>query len=141
MDRKVFRQIFVFLILLMTLFSSGTGAFALENTHGVITEERTMERDGQKIYGKLYLPEETDAALPLVILSHGLGSDHRIMEPYVPPGYTQRAGQVLDNARTVIIEGAGHGFSGEDRKRVERESVEFVQRTMTNTGPGERAAA
>lgn len=82
MDRKEFRQIFVLLILLMTLFSSGTGAFALENTHGVITEERTMERDGQKIYGKLYLPEETDAALPLVILSHGLGSDHRIMEPY-----------------------------------------------------------
>ena len=294
MDRKVFRQIFVFLILLMTLFSSGTGAFALENTHGVITEELTLELDGQKIYGKLFLPDETDAALPLVILSHGLGSDHRIMEPYaesfadngfaafvfdyiggseenrsdgsmkemsvlteaedlfcildsfrgdkrfsqdeiflfggsqggfisayaagkrpdeiaglvllypafnlqdicrglvsdageipdsavigehtvggiyirdmltfdiyevlrrypgpvllfhgtadpyVPQGYTQRAGQVLDNARTVIIEGAGHGFSGEDRKRVERESVEFVQRTMTNTGPGERAAA
>ena len=70
-----------------------------------------------------------------VLLFHGTA------DPYVPIGYTQRADQVLDDARTVIIEGAGHGFSGEDRDRVERESVEFVQSIMMNAVPGKRAAA
>ncbi len=70
-----------------------------------------------------------------VLLFHGTA------DPYVPLAYTQRADQVLADARTVIIEGAGHGFNGEDRNRVERESVEFVQGIMMKTGPGERAAA
>ncbi len=294
MDKKVFLKACAFVMLLMILFSSGAGAFAPEHAGGVITEERWLERDGQKIYGKLFLPGKTDAPLPLVVLSHGLGSDHRIMEPYaesfaengfaafvfdyvggseesrsdgsmtemsvlteaedlscildsfrsdgrfpadeiflfggsqggfisayaagkypdeiaglvllypafnlqdfcrelvsdagevpdsavigehtvggiyirdmlsfdiyevlrqypgpvllfhgtadpyVPLAYTQRADRVLADARTVIIEGAGHGFSGEDRNRVESESVEFVQGIIMQTGLGERAAA
>ena len=70
-----------------------------------------------------------------VLLFHGTA------DLYVPLAYTQRADQVLADARTVIIGGAGHGFNGEDRNRVERESVEFVQGIMMKTGPGERAAA
>ena len=82
MDKKLFLQPFILFVLLMIFSSPIAGASAPENTGSVITENRWLERDGQKIYGKLFLPEETDAPLPLVILSHGLGSDHRIMEPY-----------------------------------------------------------
>ena len=46
------------------------------------TEELYLERGGKKLYGKLYLPEDAVSPLPLVILSHGLGSNHHIMEPY-----------------------------------------------------------
>lgn len=46
------------------------------------TEELYLERSGKKLYGKLYLPEDATSPLPLVILSHGLGSNHHIMEPY-----------------------------------------------------------
>lgn len=294
MDKKLFLQPFIFFILLMIFSSPIAGASAPENASSVITENRWLERDGQKIYGKLFLPEETDAPLPLVILSHGLGSDHRIMEPYaesfaengfaafvfdyiggseesmsdgnmtgmsvlteaedlscilqsfrsdsrfsedeiflfggsqggfisayaagkhpdeiaglvllypafnlqdicrklvsdadeipdsvvigehtvgslyirdmltfdiyevlrqypgpvllfhgtadpyVPLEYTQRAGQVLADARVVIIEGAEHGFDGEDRNRVEREAVAFVQEIIMEIGPDVRAAA
>lgn len=295
MDKKLFLQPLVLFVLLLMIFSSPiAGASAPENTSSVITENRWLERDGQKIYGKLFLPEETDAPLPLVILSHGLGSDHRIMEPYaenfaengfaafvfdyiggseesmsdgnmtgmsvlteaedlscilqsfrsdsrfsedeiflfggsqggfisayaagkhpdeiaglvllypafnlqdicrklvsdadeipdsvvigehtvgslyirdmltfdiyevlrqypgpvllfhgtadpyVPLEYTQRAGQVLADARVVIIEGAEHGFDGEDRNRVEREAVAFVQEIIMEIGPDVRAAA
>lgn len=294
MDKKLFLQPFVLFVLLMIFSSPIAGASAPENASSVITENRWLERDGQKIYGKLFLPEETDAPLPLVILSHGLGSDHRIMEPYaesfaengfaafvfdyiggseesmsdgnmtgmsvlteaedlscilqsfrsdsrfsedeiflfggsqggfisayaagkhpdeiaglvllypafnlqdicrklvsdadeipesvvigehtvgslyirdmltfdiyevlrqypgpvllfhgtadpyVPLEYTQRAGQVLADARVVIIEGAEHGFDGEDRNRVEREAVAFVQKIIMEIGPDVRAAA
>ena len=294
MDKKLFLQPFVLFVLLMIFSSPIAGASAPENTSSVITENRWLERDGQKIYGKLFLPEETDAPLPLVILSHGLGSDHRIMEPYaenfaengfaafvfdyiggseesmsdgsmtgmsvlteaedlscilesfrsdsrfsedeiflfggsqggfisayaagkhpdeiaglvllypafnlqdicrklvsdadeipdsvvigehtvgslyirdmltfdiyevlrqypgpvllfhgtadpyVPLEYTQRAGQVLADARVVIIEGAEHGFDGEDRNRVEREAVAFVQEIIMEIGPDVCAVA
>ena len=82
MDIKAFLRACVFLILLLASSSPAGAVFAAENTGGVITEEHCLERDDQKIYGKLFLPEKSDAPLPLVILSHGLGSDHRIMEPY-----------------------------------------------------------
>ena len=294
MDKKLFLQPFILFVLLMIFSSPIAGASAPENASSVITENRWLERDGQKIYGKLFLPEETDAPLPLVILSHGLGSDHRIMEPYaesfaengfaafvfdyiggseesmsdgnmtgmsvlteaedlscilesfrsdsrfsedeiflfggsqggfisayaagkhpdeiaglvllypafnlqdicrklvsdadeipdsvvigehtvgslyirdmltfdiyevlrqypgpvllfhgtadpyVPLEYTQRAGQVLADARLVIIEGAEHGFDGEDRNRVEREAVAFVQEIIMEIRPDVRAVA
>lgn len=82
MDIKAFLRACVFLILLLASSSPAGAVFAAENMGGVITEEHCLERDDQKIYGKLFLPEKSDAPLPLVILSHGLGSDHLIMEPY-----------------------------------------------------------
>ena len=53
-----------------------------ENHASCIIEEQCFERDGQKLYGKLYLPEDAAYPIPLLILSHGLGSNHHIMEPY-----------------------------------------------------------
>lgn len=82
MDKKRFLRIAILLILLMAMLPQNTLALARERAGGVSTEERWLERDGQKIYGRLYLPEKTDTPLPLVILSHGLGSNHSKMEPY-----------------------------------------------------------
>ena len=56
-----------------------------------------------------------------VLLFHGTA------DPYVSLAYTQRAQQALADARTVIVEGAGHGFYDEDRERVEGEAAAFVQ--------------
>lgn len=294
MIKKVFLQAWILLMLLLTLSSPGADALTPEKAGGVSTEELWPERDGQKIYGKLYLPEGAEAPLPLVLLSHGLGSDHRKMEPYaqrfaengfaafvfdfiggseksmsdgsmtdmsvlteaedlsfildffrrdsrfspdeifllggsqggfvsayvagtrpeeiaglvllypalnlqeicralvtdtgevpgstvigkhtvgavyirdmlgfdiyevlrqypgpvllfhgtadpyVPLAYTQRAARVLADARTIIIEGAGHGFNGEDRERAARESAAFMQEILTKAGSDARAAA
>ena len=51
------------------------------------------------------------------------------------------AQQALADARTVIVEGAGHGFYGEDRERVERESTVFVQEIVAESAHDGRAAA
>ena len=64
------------------LFVGMASGNAQAETAGFRTEDCPMERGGQRIYGKLYLPETAAGPLPLVILSHGLGSNHLIMEPY-----------------------------------------------------------
>lgn len=66
MYKKRFLQFWILLLLLMIVFFAGAHAFAVEDAGSVITEERCLERDGQKIYGKLFLPEETNEPLPLV---------------------------------------------------------------------------
>ncbi len=75
--RKSFLAI-LFLFFLMTLFAD----IALAGTGKVTTEDSYTERGDLKIFGRLYLPEDGQTPLPLVILSHGLGSNHEIMEPY-----------------------------------------------------------
>ncbi len=66
------------LVFLMTLFSD----IAFARAGGVKTEDSFTMRGDLRIFGRLYLPEDEDTPLPLVILSHGLGSNHEIMEPY-----------------------------------------------------------
>ncbi len=78
--RKSFFAIFI-LIFLMALFSD----MAFAGTGKVTTEDSYTMRGDLRIFGRLYLPKESedaDTPLPLVILSHGLGSNHEIMEPY-----------------------------------------------------------
>lgn len=71
------------LILLAWMIAVGTaGGYARADTGAYVTEDCPMERAGLRIYGKLYLPETAEDPLPLVICSHGLGSNHLIMEPY-----------------------------------------------------------
>ena len=73
----------VLLLMLAVLISVGkAGGSVRAEPAAFRTEDCPMERDGKRIYGKLYLPETTAGPLPLVILSHGLGSNHLIMEPY-----------------------------------------------------------
>ena len=45
-------------------------------------QELLPERDGLKIYGELYLPDDAAEPLPLVILSHGFGGNHEHMTAY-----------------------------------------------------------
>ena len=103
MDKKRFLRIGILQMLLMLMLPRDALALAREKTGGVSTEVRWLERDGQKIYGRLYLPEKTDAPLPLVILSHGLGSNHSKMEPYAESfaenGCTAGAGRRPDSNR------------------------------------------
>lgn len=44
--------------------------------------ELPAERDGKQIYGLLYLPENAGEEMPVVILSHGFGGDHRVGAQY-----------------------------------------------------------
>ncbi len=46
------------------------------------TEELCAERDGLRIYGKLYLPETDQEKLPAVIISHGFCGVHQMNEGY-----------------------------------------------------------
>lgn len=48
------------------------------------TQVRTTQRDGQTIYGVLYLPQGAGdgEALPAVIFSHGFGGTHAVGTPY-----------------------------------------------------------
>ena len=45
----------------------------------------------------------------------------------VPISYSERAVTAFPSAELVIIEGAGHGFSGEDDQYVTKRSVDFVK--------------
>jgi hypothetical protein len=45
-------------------------------------QERTCTRDNRNIYGQLYLPAEEQEKYPLVIISHGYGSNCREMAGY-----------------------------------------------------------
>ena len=48
---------------------------------GIVSEEMTfIRRDGNRIRGRIYLPEEKDGKLPLVIFCHGFGSNYRELE-------------------------------------------------------------
>lgn len=47
-----------------------------------ITEELYAERDGNQIYGVVYIPQETDEQMPAVIFSHGFGGNYQVGEQY-----------------------------------------------------------
>lgn len=49
--------------------------------HTYKVEEVSFLREGKKIYGKLYMPER-NSLLPLVIMEHGFGGNHSLMENY-----------------------------------------------------------
>ena len=82
MRKRILFRSAAILLLVTVLASVAAGAFAGTGAAGVETEELWLERDGKKIFGRLYLPENAVYPLPLLILSNGLGSDHTIMEPY-----------------------------------------------------------
>ena len=74
--RRLCYIIFGLLCLLNTLFLNP--ALAQENYR---IEEFPLERDGMRIYGELYLPENK-ANVPLVVLSHGYGGSHNDLLQY-----------------------------------------------------------
>ena len=55
---------------------------------------------------------------------------HGTADKFVQVDYSRRALSALGDAELVIIEGAGHGFQGEDMTRVVVESLQFVERII-----------
>lgn len=52
---------------------------------------------------------------------------HGTADSIVPLSYSERAVSTFPSAELVTIEGAGHGFSGEDDQYVTKRSVDFVK--------------
>ena len=55
---------------------------------------------------------------------------HGTDDPYVPPDYSRRAADIL-GAELIVVEGAGHGFTGGDMEQVARRSVDFVRDVLS----------
>ena len=74
------KRIFVLLLVLAAVLPC---CCAEESAETVAYSEReiTLERDGMKIWGELYLPE-SEEPLPLVIMCHGFGGNHEHMSAY-----------------------------------------------------------
>ena len=83
---------FCMLALLLCLFPAGgcaasfgvlpPSAAAEDTTYAYTTQELYAERDGNRIYGMLYRPQDAGEKLPAVILSHGFGGTYRVGVPY-----------------------------------------------------------
>ena len=69
------------LILLLVLLLAVPAAYAEKDAGAYSVQELTLERDGMKIWGELYLPE-SEEPLPLVIMCHGFGGNHEHMSAY-----------------------------------------------------------
>lgn len=69
------------LILLLVLLLAVPAAYAEKDAGTYSIQELTLERDGMKIWGELYLPESGEP-LPLVIMCHGFGGNHEHMSAY-----------------------------------------------------------
>ena len=57
-------------------------AAAEDTTYACTTQELYAERDGNRIYGMLYRPQDAGDKLPAVIFSHGFGGTYRVGVPY-----------------------------------------------------------
>ena len=95
-----------------------------EEENRILRLTRPVVSREKNIYGVLYLPPGTppEAALPLVVLAHGLGGDHTSMIPYAksivkqgyaaytfdfPGGSVGRNRSSLDNAHMSVMTEAG----------------------------------
>lgn len=100
--KKQILAVFLFTIM-MTLAACGAGAGytapkspqpdstdkeMTEKEYSYSDQEVEFNRDGKKIYGKLYVPE-CDQPVPLVILSHGYGENHTNVAGYAQ-GFAKR---------------------------------------------------
>ena len=59
----------------------GIIAAAQTKTPAFKVEEQSFQRNGMKIYGKLFIPD-SESPVPLVILSHGFGGNHSGVKGY-----------------------------------------------------------
>ncbi|MBO4926508.1 MAG: alpha/beta fold hydrolase [Clostridia bacterium] len=76
------RRVFWFLLAaVLVILPACCGAEKAVDAGTFSVKEILLERDGSKIWGKLYLPEG-DAPLPLVICCHGFGGNHEHVKPY-----------------------------------------------------------
>lgn len=55
---------------------------------------------------------------------------HGDADEIVPLSYSERAADTYQNAKLVVLPGAGHGFEGEDVKRTVKEILEYLRQRM-----------
>ena len=75
------RRVLIVLLILLSVFSSCGFAESSETGTTYTVREITLERDGQKIWGRLYLPD-IEGPLPLVICAHGFGGNYEHVKAY-----------------------------------------------------------
>lgn len=78
-----------------------------DQTYAYETEDLFAERDGNQIYGQIYIPQNAGEKMPAMI---------------VPLSYSQKALEVYPSAELQVIEGGGHGFYGKDAE----ETMDFI---------------
>ena len=85
MNMEVFPVLrLVLLVVLVLMMVSLPCSFACGEERTTVScseSEIVLERDGLKIWGKLYLPE-TEGPLPLVICCHGFGGNYEHVKAY-----------------------------------------------------------
>lgn len=57
-------------------------ADADQRDHEYVTQELMAERDGNQIYGVIYIPQDAGEQMPAVIFSHGFGGTHQVGDSY-----------------------------------------------------------
>lgn len=78
-----------------------------DQTYAYETEDLFAERDGNQIYGQIYIPQNAGEKMPAMIVSLS---------------YSQKALEVYPSAELQVIEGGGHGFYGKDAE----EPMDFI---------------
>lgn len=58
---------------------------------------------------------------------------HGSADSIVPISYSQRAADAFSDAELIVLDGAGHGFSGSDREKAAAEIVRFLQEKVVNS--------
>lgn len=58
------------------------GAAGTETVYAYETQELWAERDGNRIYGVIYIPQDAGEQMPAVIFSHGYGGNYRVGAQY-----------------------------------------------------------
>ena len=84
------------------------------------------------------MKKKTLSLLAAILLALAAPLFHGTEDPYVPESYSRRAAETLPDAELVIVEGAGHGFRGDDLIRVAEDTAAFVRRVTAL--PAEDAA-
>lgn len=84
-------------------------------TYTFRTEELPSMRDGLNIYGVAYIPEGPYEKWPLVIYSHGIGSNHSAGEPYAEAlaqkGYAVYCFDFCSTGKRCLSDGEANGMT------------------------------
>lgn len=80
----------IVIVLLFLAYQVMTGGEEQEDTqtrerYEYDTQELYAKRDGNRIYGEIYIPQRAGAKMPAVIFSHGFGGTHQAGEQYARP--------------------------------------------------------
>lgn len=149
--RRIFTgtAVLIFCITLLGGCAAGDGTMP-----EYITEELCAERDGNRIYGVVYIPQNAGVEeIPDTYFSlwmtigrvyaenlldydiyeaiSGYEKDvlilHGDADEIVPLSYSEKALEIYSSAQMEVFPGAGHGFYGEDAQRAIHLILEYLE--------------